>query len=37
MRKFLIGCALVAGMGAMLPAASFAKDVQIEIGATACG
>ena len=32
MRKFLIGCALVAGMGAMLPSASFAQDVQIEIG-----
>ncbi len=32
MRKFLIGCALVAGMGAMLPSASLAQDVQIEIG-----
>ena len=32
MRKFLIGCAIVAGMAAVMPAPSFAKDVQIQIG-----
>lgn len=32
MRKFLLGITLLAGMCSALPATSFARDVQIEIG-----
>ena len=32
MRKILIGCALLAGMGAGLPLPASAQDIQLEIG-----
>lgn len=32
MRKILIGCALVAGMGVGLPLPGFAQDIQLEFG-----
>lgn len=32
MRKYLIGLALAAGFCSVLPAASFAQDLQLEIG-----
>ena len=32
MRKILIGCALVAGMGFGLPLPASAQDIQLEIG-----